>query len=208
MKKLILSCLFILGGLNVVFPQSCDTLIVNDVYTSCFNRAFCEPIYVFYKLYHGGGDCSRKGMAFKVDNVKGTATPKDYESSGYDEGHLAPAADFAYDCSIESMTFRFYNCIPQTPHLNRGIWKHYETEVRKLSQTDSLLIITGSIFGGRVIPNTHVAIPDFCWKVVQSLSTKNIYYCFIISNNESCKYMPMSIVDLQTRLKYNLPLKK
>ena len=52
---------------------------------------------------------------------------------------------------IELITFRFYNALPQTPKLNRGIWKHYETEIRKLSQNDSILIITGSIFSNKKI---------------------------------------------------------
>ena len=33
--------------------------------------------------------------------------------------------------------------MPQTIKLTRGIWKVYETEIRKISQRDSLLIICG-----------------------------------------------------------------
>jgi endonuclease G, mitochondrial len=202
---------FLLILASIILPhlnaQTIDTVITNDVYTSYFNKTLHEPVYVTYKVYKGGGNCSRVGMVFKVDDVKNTATPKDYAASGYDEGHLADAADFSGDCIKEEKTFRFYNCVPQTPHLNRGIWKHYESEVRKLSHTDSLLVITGSTFNGSTIPNTNVAIPNYCWKVVQSLTTKKIIYCFIISNDNACMYSDVLILDLEKKLGYNLPIK-
>ena len=190
------------------FAQKCDTIITNDVYTSCFNKELHNPVYVSYKTYKAGGECSRVGKYFKVDAVKETATPKDYAGSGFDEGHLADAADFSGDCDKEEKTFRFYNCVPQTPHLNRGVWKHYETEIRKLSWTDSLLVITGSIFGDKTIPNTKVAIPDYCWKIAQSLTDKRIIYCFIISNDLECKYQSLTIGELQSKLNYLIPYNK
>jgi endonuclease G len=143
-----------------------------------------------------------------MDDVKETATSKDYSKSGYDKGHLANAADFSGDCVKEEKTFRFYNCVPQKPHLNRGIWKRYETEIRTLSQTDSLLIITGALFGNKKLPNSEVAIPDYCWKVVESLSTLQIYYSFIISNDDQCAYLQINVPELEHQLKYILPLKK
>jgi endonuclease G len=208
MKKIKLIILIIIIIPLSIMAQNIDRIISNDVYSSYFNNDLKEPIYVSYKLYKAGGDCSRKSMSFHVDSIRGTSTTKDYVSSGYDEGHLADAADFAYDCKKEEETFRFYNCVPQTPHLNRGIWKHYETEIRKLSQSDSLLVITGSIFGSKKLLNSNVAIPDYCWKVVESLSTKTTYYSFIISNDLECKEANLLIEDLEKKLGYILPLKK
>jgi endonuclease G len=91
-------------------------------------------MYVKYKLYRGGGDCDRKQFHFTNENVHDVAKQSDYVHSGYDQGHLCNAEDFANDCRKEELTFRFYNCIPQTPNLNRGIWKGYEQKIRKLSQ--------------------------------------------------------------------------
>ncbi len=207
MKHFILLSFSLLSIIEVT-SQTCDTLIVNDAYTSCFSKTLHEPIYVSYKLYKGGGECSRKSMKFCMDDVKETATSKDYSKSGYDKGHLANAADFSGDCVKEEKTFRFYNCVPQKPHLNRGIWKRYETEIRTLSQTDSLLIITGALFGNKKLPNSEVAIPDYCWKVVESLSTLQIYYSFIISNDDQCAYLQINVPELEHQLKYILPLKK
>jgi endonuclease G len=54
-----------------------------------------------------------------------TATSRDYAGSGYDKGHMAAALDFASDCEKEEMTFVYYNALPQTPNLNRGVWKSF-----------------------------------------------------------------------------------
>ena len=142
-------------------------------------------MYVKYKLYKGGGDCDRNQFDFIIDDIPNTATSFDYNHSGFDQGHLCNAEDFAYDCMKEAITFRFYNCIPQYPNLNRGIWKSYEHKIRKLSQTDSLLIFCGGIYNDQKIPNTKVYIPDKCWKVVYSLSSGDILYCLLFTNKQN-----------------------
>jgi endonuclease G len=138
--------LFIFIALQIVTvsqAQTVDTVIHKDNYTSYYSYSLHNPLFVVYKLFKGGGSCSRINDRFITDNLPLSATAKDYAASGYDEGHLADSKDFAYDCKLQEETFRFYNCVPQTPALNRGIWKHFETLIRKESQTDSLLIIAG-----------------------------------------------------------------
>jgi endonuclease G len=184
-----------------------DTVIDEGIYQSYFSYAFKEPVFVKYTLYHGGGPCSRSHFKFHNDTEISTATAQDYFHSGYDEGHLADAEDFAYDCDADEKTFRFFNCVPQTPHLNRGQWKHWETEIRKESQDDSLLIITGSIFGNEVIGD-HVYVPVYCWKVAESLTTKSVMHVIICDNTPEAHCDEVSIEVLQSRLGYALPLRK
>jgi endonuclease G len=184
--------------------QQVDTVIHNDVYTSYFNYQLHEPLYVVYKLYQGGGECSRKALHFKTGSLEYSARPIDYKGSGFDEGHLADAKDFAYDCEKEEETFRFYNCVPQTKKLNRGIWKHFETEIRKESQDDSLLVICGSIFSEKVMGEDNIAVPDYCWKIVFSLTTNEIVECLIFPNDDSDTFNNISMDDLKKRLNYPL----
>ena len=202
-KIMLVICLFIIASTQA---QEIDTVIRNDVYTSYYSYQLHEPLYVVYKLYNGGGDCSRKAFHFKTGGLDYSATPKDYKASGFDEGHLADAKDFAYDCEKEEETFRFYNCVPQTPKLNRGIWKHFETVIRKESLNDSLLIICGSIFSDKVIGPDNIAVPDYCWKIVQSLTTHQITYCLIFPNDDSDSYNDINIADLEKLLPYHLTL--
>lgn len=159
-----------------------DTLIVNKAYKSYYSKKYQGPVAVVYTLFHGGGDCSRKEMRF-INDIKGlpTAKDKDYSVSGYDKGHMANAEDFSYDCTLEELTFRYYNCVPQIPELNRGPWKHYETLTRKLSQTDSLIVICYNEFGGKRLGN--VAVPDKCYKFVFDKKTKEVVFAFYYTNN-------------------------
>jgi len=186
--------------------QVVDEIVRNDIYISYFNDELHEPLYVEYKLYQGGGNCKRKGMHFKTGDLQYSAKAKDYKASGYDEGHLADAKDFAYDYEKEEETFRFYNCVPQTKKLNRGIWKYFETKIRKESQSDSLLIICGSIFGNQTMGPDNIAIPEYCWKIVESLTTHEIIYCLIFPNDDSDTYSDISIQDLKLKVNYNLPI--
>lgn len=202
MKKLILLFLF---SSTFSFAQKVDTIIKTPIYESHYSFKYKNPIYVKYKLYHGGGSCNRSQFTFKIDKVKNTATKNDYAHCGFDEGHLVPAEDFAYDCSKMEWTFKFYNCLPQTPHLNRGIWKHYEGEIRKLSQTDSLEIICGGVFTHAHLTNSTVGIPDNCWKIVKSLSTGKIIYALWFDNlMESSSVKNMPLIDLEKKIGFNV----
>jgi phage host-nuclease inhibitor protein Gam len=162
-----------------------DTIITTPAYTSYFNYSFKGPDSVVYKLYRGGGNCSRAAYRFKND-IPGlhTATEKDFLHSGYDEGHMANAEDFAGNCELEETTFRYYNQVPQTPQLNRGPWKHWETLIRHESQTDSLLITCGNVWSDGAIGN-GVTVPAICWKKVVSLTTGAVIHAIVCSNTST-----------------------
>lgn len=184
--------------------QTIDTVIHTPIYTSYFCNKYHEPLFVVYKLYKGGGNVPRTGMTFKTGGLQSSATAGDYAGNGFDEGHLCPAQDEAFDRVKEEQTFRFYNCLPQTPRLNRGIWKTLETQVRKESQTDSLLIVCGGIFGMKRIGVIYV--PDFCYKAVYSLKTGKLLHCVLFPNDNSDTSTPVSVDELRKKLNYSNPL--
>lgn len=177
MKKLILSLMVVVIS-TLSYSQTIekyDRIIKEKCYVSYYSNKIEGPSFVVYKLYKGGGDVSRESMIF-------TSPYKhfNYSHSGYDKGHLCPAEDFAYDKVLEENTFRYYNTVPMTARLNRGIWKVYENKARKLSQTDSLLIICGgSDYNG--------LIPTKCFKIIYSLKTKKICYSMIFDNSNTVK---------------------
>ncbi|KAL7460487.1 hypothetical protein ACHAXS_000934 [Conticribra weissflogii] len=53
-----------------------------------------------------------------------------YKHSGYDRGHLAPAADFPFSDEEMEDTFVLTNISPQLPRVNRGSWLRLEEFVR------------------------------------------------------------------------------
>ena len=198
--------IFLLLLIGSIFAQKIDTVINAGPYKSYFNYALREPVYVSYILYHGGGDCDRSAFHFKNDTKLTTACPKDYKGSGYDEGHMANAEDFAYDCTTEEKTFRFYNALPQSTSLNRGIWKHWETLIRKESQTDSLYIVCGGVFStDKKIGDA--AVPSFCWKLVKDLKTGKILHALYFTNNTITNTVQeLDLQELELLLKYKVPM--
>ncbi len=204
MQRTILTFSLILLSWGPVFSQ----LIVNKgIYKVAFSNTFYAPRYISYYLYKGGGDCNRENFYFKNDEPRfQCATDEDYKGSHYEKGHLANAEDFAYDCVKDELTFRYYNCLPQTTNLNRGIWKAKETLIRKWSQTDRLYIICGGLFGKNKIGN--VTVPSYCWKVVQSVSTRKVLFCGWFSNSNKATLEEISLTELEKRIKSTIILLK
>lgn len=183
-----------------------DTVINAKIYESYYSRKLKNPVFVKYYIYKGGGDCSREGMSFKSTSF--TATNTDYDKR-YDKGHLVNAEDFAFSCEKERATFWYYNCTPQTPNLNRGVWKHDETMVRELSQKAKMLVLCGSYFSNNYI-GKKVYIPKYCWKVVQNTVTGEIVLCAWYTNTSSAQRNDVTIAELQkmTKVKITSYLKK
>lgn len=149
--------------------------ITNKAYTSYFDTIYKQPIAVVYKLYNGGGPCSRAKFRFKNDTKYPTATDADYAKSGYDKGHLANAEDFAYDCELDEATFRYYNALPQTSTLNRGIWKQIEGDVRDLSKKDTITVVC---YAKKFKQINRLYVPELCYKIVYKKGVYVIGYEF------------------------------
>ena len=99
----------------------------------------------------------------------GTATVADYLKSGYDRGHLAPAADMGWSQQAMAESFYFSNMSPQEPGFNRGIWKNLEEQVRTWAKAyDSIYVVTGPVLkdGLVQIGSNGVSIPKYYYKVI------------------------------------------
>ena len=97
----------------------------------------------------------------------------DYKNSGYDRGHLAPAADMARDHQTMSESFLLSNMAPQVGiGFNRGIWKKLEEKVRGwVHQKKNIYVFIGPIYvdsNYRTIGPGRVAVPTHFYKIVVS----------------------------------------
>lgn len=95
-------------------------------------------------------------------------THKDYARSGYDRGHLAPAADFSFSQEASDATFVMSNMAPQTPNLNRDAWQRLEAKVRRWAcGEEKISVITGPVLeeGLPRLPS-GVPVPKQFFKIV------------------------------------------
>jgi len=111
-----------------------------------------------------------------------------YKHTGYDRGHLAPAAAFRFSKNSEVESFKTTNILPQAPGFNRGVWKSLEVRVRKhVKLVGDVTVITGPVYSGSETKTVRgIVVPWGFFKVViehnptQTLS-------FIIPNKRAKK---------------------
>lgn len=94
--------------------------------------------------------------------------PKEYLKTGYDKGHLAPAADFSWDKSASDQTFVMTNMAPQLPDLNRKSWKALEERVRRWACGEGeITVITGLLLSsGYASLPSGLPIPQAFFKII------------------------------------------
>jgi endonuclease G len=126
----------------------------------------------------------------------------DYKNSGYDKGHMAPAADMRWDQQAMIECFFLSNMVPQVgKKMNQGIWKDLEENIRKWAiDRDELYIFTGPIYKGelkKTIGENKVAVPSHLYKIVFD-PNKAEAIAFIMPNEKlDSKDMPNYIVTIR-----------
>ena len=154
-----------------------------------FNKEHRQANWVYYELGATNltGKASRKND-FRVDPKisRWSATPDDYKRSGYDRGHLCPAADMSFNAKAMSETFYMSNMSPQVPMFNRGIWKELEEHVRNRARKEKLYVVTGPIFKSNkgAIGKGKVAVPGYYYKLFYS-PAKQQMIAYVLPNEES-----------------------
>lgn len=105
---------------------------------SVYDTATRVPVAVQYSLqaWHMGSAKRVAAWPFLSDIPDSVCTVRSsfYARSGYDRGHLLPAASRSADAGLMRSTFVMSNVAPQIPTLNRGQWKRAEDEERLLAK--------------------------------------------------------------------------
>lgn len=126
-----------------------------------------------------------------------SASLADYRKSGYDRGHLAPAADFDYDRNALSETFFMTNISPQLPAFNRGGWQQLEGMVREWATAyDSLYVVCGPVLepGLKKIGQNAVSVPNFFYKIILDCRQSEIKMIGFLMPNQKITSGPWSYV--------------
>jgi len=153
----------------------------------CYYVCYADSWRIPYWVLHYVARPRLTGQVNRTDNFRSDSSlpaelrvrADDYRGTGFDKGHLAPAADFSFDQAAMSATFLMSNMSPQRPRTNRGAWRKVEETVRSTVKSFGQgWVITGNVFiaadSTRVAPfewlrrdgRNWVAVPTHLFKAV------------------------------------------
>lgn len=168
-------------------------IIEHKGYTVSYNSQWRLPNWVAYELTaeETRGDAERSDRFLVDPKVEGVCPRhNDYTRSGYDRGHMAPAADMTWDEQAMRESFYMSNICPQVHGLNAGAWKQLENKIRIWARRDSAIIVVC----GPIVKESHptigrnrVAVPDYFYKVVASPYVSPPRGIAFIFRNETAK---------------------
>jgi endonuclease G len=164
-------------------------LLKHTNYTSTFSISKKYPVLVEWWVTKAMVSCPtplKRKDNFKPDPLlpEHTNIAKDYVGSGFDRGHMMPAADNLCQTQlIQDESFYFSNMSAQTHRLNAGDWKSLETFTREESALkDSIHVWAGNV--GEVKKIGSVSVPKYCWKVIH-IKKENKWVAYLFENNTS-----------------------
>lgn len=162
-------------------------------HTLQFNNEYRNPDWVAYELTREEVETiiAKRSSRFLPDQHPeiASAVDDDYYRSGFDRGHLAPAADMRFSPEAMNDCFYYSNISPQHPRLNRGIWLTLENRTRQWAvEFGSVFITTGPVFSpdDATIGENRVRVPAGFYKVLLDMRSRPPKAAgFLFPNNES-----------------------
>jgi endonuclease G len=188
-------------------PQtnSKDKIISHAGYSLSYNETHEQANWIAYVLTkEETNKLFNRTNKFLSDPMvdTGTASQKDYEKSGYDRGHLAPASDMSWSAAAMAESFYYSNISPQTPSFNRGIWKNLEGLVRTWAiENKTIYIATGPVLTNTLqsIGPNKVSVPNYFYKVILDYTKPSIKGIgFILSNSGSKEKLQKYAVSIDS----------
>ncbi|MDE6417449.1 MAG: DNA/RNA non-specific endonuclease [Duncaniella sp.] len=142
-----------------------------------FNPRLHIPNWVAWQLTadEADGEEPRTNKFFADERVPGSAESYDYNYSGYDRGHMAPAGDMKWDKNAISESFFMTNIVPQAKALNSGAWKRLEEKCRTWARVyGNIYIVCGPVTSDQPIEyigDSRVFVPQRFFKAVIAIDT-------------------------------------
>lgn len=182
-----------------------EQIIHHTGYTVSYNKDLKLPNWVSYELTRKEtkGKEKRNDRFIADPLVTGSiSTNADYTRSGYDKGHMAPAADMKWSPQAMKESFYFSNMCPQHPQLNRRGWKNLEEKIRDWAIADSaIIIICGPIVAKqpKTIGKNKVVVPQQFFKVILSPFVKPMRAIgFLFNNKQAVEPLSTYVVTIDS----------
>lgn len=159
-------------------------LLVKSGYVLSYNADLLTANWVAWHLDKTDlGDAVRSND-FRVDDTLGDeffqVKSSDYQFNtyGFDRGHLCPSADRTANAEKNSETFLMTNMVPQSPDNNRIVWKALESYERDAAAAGNELYIFAGVQGKggesakgefseiTIKDGLSIAVPAYTWKIM------------------------------------------
>jgi len=156
-------------------PGTNGKLLYRLAYVELYDKEKKEPLWVSYHLTKDRlFGTQKRSDKFEPDpdlSYGDRAELSDYYRSGYDRGHMCPAADNVFNFLAMKECFYLSNMIPQKHSLNNGKWKELEVRIRNyVKAKDEAWVISGPIFQKvneeDIKKIGRVWVPTHCYKIV------------------------------------------
>lgn len=169
-----------------------EYVVTHTGFTVSYNKEWKNPNWTGYELTRSKvkGTEKRKNRFIPDPHIADCTTrDSDFTKSGYDRGHMVPAADMKWSKEAMEESFYLSNVCPQHPELNQKAWQKLEHKVRQWAVADSaIIIICGPIVGNkcRKIGKSGISVPHSFFKVVLSPFKEKPQAIGFVFKNESC----------------------
>lgn len=212
---------------NLEIPKSkegtTEIVLKRMGYTVSYNTDNFLPNWVAWELYREkmAEEASRHSKFLPDPDLEKdkAVTTYEYTHSGWNRGHMCPAADNKWDAQAMKESFYMTNVCPQNENLNKGDWNDLEEACREWAMTESIYIVCGPILYdnpvyGHIGKEYQIRVPEAFFKVVlKGVETDNPQAIGFVFKNEKGNnklYKYVNSIDQVERITgidffYNLP---
>jgi endonuclease G len=164
-------------------PAASDiTVIDRGDFIIGWSDSLRHPVWCAYHVTKDAVHENAKRPGFTKDRQYPAApSPDAYTGSGYDRGHMVPnyAIVTRYGTDAQKLTFRMTNITPQTPALNRGVWRDFEHRIADLwtRRYGEIWVIAGSVSNpdyAETVSGSDIDVPTHYYQIIVAQEGMNI----------------------------------
>jgi len=196
-------CLSLSQSFDFLPVSTTNQVVYHTNYTLSYSESCEQAEWVAYELKKEqlNGSIKRTNNFRKDKNiVTESAILSDYKFSGYERGHLAPAADMNFSQSAMDESFYMSNISPQNEYFNGGIWYLLEKHIRYwANEYDHLYVITAGVLNScdKLIGINEVCVPEYFYKVILDYKSPEIKAIgFLLANEKGEQPISSYVVSI------------
>ncbi len=191
------------NAFNYLPTSTTNQIVKHDYYTLSYSEKHEQSEWVAYELTKNQISSSHFKRPYFTDDTKvktKSAQWWNYKKSGYDKGHLCPAADRKFSKKAHDATFLTSNISPQKHDFNAGIWNRLEQKTRYWAKKyDKLYVITGGVLTDnlKTIGDEKVSVPTHFYKILLDYTQPEVKaIAFLMPHKESHKPLYEFVVSI------------